>query len=238
MTRTKLAGDAGAGKLEPPKRERLVDGVRRSLEDAILAGQMRPGERLVEQRLSVELAVSRTTVREALLMLERQGLVMSVPRHGTFVTRLSPDDARDLCLVRGLIEGAAVGLRFPLRPETVVELIGYVREMEHGSLPASLPQLVELDIAFHRALVRDAGSPRLFEWWEGLNGQVRALYLTSLEERAVDMAGIVGMHTELVVALTGDDIEAARRATVLHYTGIRGTLAEVEDVLRAAALVR
>src|SRR5690348_15318328 len=97
----------GSG-LKQVSRLRLVDGVMHSLEDAILSGQMRPGERLIETRIVSELGVSRTTVREALLMLARRGLVVSEPRRGTFVTRLSPDDALDLKVTRALLEGFAL----------------------------------------------------------------------------------------------------------------------------------
>jgi len=66
-------------KLHQPSRLRLVDDVHHSLQDAILSGRMRPGERLVEMWISEQLGVSRTTVREALLMLEHDGLVVSTP---------------------------------------------------------------------------------------------------------------------------------------------------------------
>src|SRR5215207_3276571 len=95
-------------KLRTPSRARLVDDVYRSLEEAILSGRMRPGERVVESWLSKHLEVSRTTIREALLMLERDGYVVSEPRRGTFVTRLSHEDALDLCYNRALLESFAV----------------------------------------------------------------------------------------------------------------------------------
>src|ERR687887_1142702 len=96
-------------KLRAPSRARLVDDVYRSLEEAILSGRMRPGERLVESWIAEYLKVSRTTVREALLMLERQGYVVSKPRRGTFVARLAREDALDLCYNRALLESFAVG---------------------------------------------------------------------------------------------------------------------------------
>jgi DNA-binding GntR family transcriptional regulator len=99
-------------KLRRPSRLRLVDGVTHSLEDAILAGRMRPGERLIETKLCDELAVSRTTLREALLMLERRGLVRSEPRRGTFVTRLSREESMDLCATRAILEAYAVSIGF------------------------------------------------------------------------------------------------------------------------------
>src|SRR5262245_51265377 len=99
-------------RLRAPNRARLVDDVRQSLEDAILTGEIKPGERLIETRISEQLEVSRTTVREALLMLERQGLVQTRPRRGTFVARLSRQDALDLGYARALLEGYAVRMGF------------------------------------------------------------------------------------------------------------------------------
>src|SRR5262245_59354157 len=65
--------------LRPPSRARLVDDVCQSLEEAILSGRIAPGERLREAWIAEQLGVSRTTIREALLMLERQGLVVTKP---------------------------------------------------------------------------------------------------------------------------------------------------------------
>ncbi len=98
-------------RLRQPSGLRLVDDVADSLEDAILAGRMKPGERLTEMRLCDELAVSRTTLREALLILQQRGLVRSEPRRGTFVTRLSRDESLDLCRARSLVGIVCAGIR-------------------------------------------------------------------------------------------------------------------------------
>src|SRR5690242_21450784 len=95
-------------KLRLPSRRRLVDDVYHSLEEAILSGRMRPGDRLVETWISEQLNVSRTTIREALLMLERGGYVVSNPRRGMCVTRLAPEDSLDLRTMRALLESFAV----------------------------------------------------------------------------------------------------------------------------------
>src|ERR671929_1753007 len=94
-------------RLRPPSRLRLVDEVCRSLEEAILSARIRPGERLVETAIADQLGVSRTTIREAFLMLQQRGLIQSTPRGGTFVTRLSREDALDLGYTRALLEGFA-----------------------------------------------------------------------------------------------------------------------------------
>jgi DNA-binding GntR family transcriptional regulator len=199
-------------------RRRLVDEVSRTIEEAILAGTMRPGERLVEAAIAERLSVSRTTVREALLMLERQGLITSRPRRGTFVTRLSREEGLDMGFTRALLEGFAVGAGFERidaqvlgRMEQLLEAMGACR------LPADIPRLMQIDMDFHRPLVEAARSPRLLDLWSGLNGQIRALYLTTLESEHVQIAEIVAIHQLLIDAIRSGDPALAQRTVFQHY---------------------
>lgn len=199
-------------------RRRLVDEVSRTLEEAILAGHMRPGERLVEAAIAERLAVSRTTVREALLMLERQGLIVSRPRRGTFVTRLSREEALDMGFTRALLEGFAVSAGFEridgqvlARMEQLLDAMGACR------LPEDIPRLMQIDVDFHRPLVEAARSPRLLDLWSGLNGQIRALYLTTLESQQVRSEEIVAFHRLLIDAVRSGDPELAQRTVFQHY---------------------
>ena len=171
-------------KLRTPSRARLVDDVYRSLEEAILSGRMRPGERIVEAWLSEHLDVSRTTVREALLMLEHEGYVVSKPRHGTFVTRLAREDAQDLCYSRALLESFAVSSGYArIDGALFATLEACLERMRMCHLPDDVPALIQIDLAFHRPLIELGGSRRLIELWSSLNGQIGALVLTSLEHQ-------------------------------------------------------
>lgn len=199
-------------------RQRLVDEVSRILEEAILAGTVRPGERLIEAAIAQRLSVSRTTVREALLMLERQGLITSVPRRGTFVKRLSREEALDMGFTRALLEGFAVGAGFERidaqvigRMERLLDAMGACR------LPDDIPQLMQIDVDFHRPLVEAARSPRLLDLWSGLNGQIRALYLTTLESQQVRIEEVVAFHQLLIDALRSGDPALAQQTVFQHY---------------------
>lgn len=199
-------------------RQRLVDEVSRILEEAILAGTVRPGERLIEAAIAQRLSVSRTTVREALLMLERQGLITSVPRRGTFVKRLSREEALDMGFTRALLEGFAVGAGFERidaqvigRMELLLDAMGACR------LPDDIPQLMQIDVDFHRPLVEAARSPRLLDLWSGLNGQIRALYLTTLESQQVRIEEVVAFHQLLIDALRSGDPALAQQTVFQHY---------------------
>ncbi len=234
-------------KLRAPSHARLVDDVCQSLEDAILKGTIKPGERLVETWLTEQLGVSRTTVREALLMLERQGLVVSTPRRGTFVTRLSPQDALDVGCSRALLEAFAVRTGYHLLSESVFQQLDRTVDAMRGcELPGDIPRLVHLDTDFHRTIVSACASRRIVELWESLSGQIRALYLTTLEAESITIEYIAEFHTSVVRALRSGDAAIAQAAIIHHYvrepvpTDPTDALSAVVDqlaprVLRAAA---
>src|SRR5437867_12668082 len=78
------------------------------LRDAVLAGQLKPGERLVEQKLATSLGIGQPTLREALKELEFQGFVRKSPKKGTYVTELTPEDFRQIQEVRMALEEVAI----------------------------------------------------------------------------------------------------------------------------------
>jgi DNA-binding GntR family transcriptional regulator len=204
--------------LRRPTRLRLVDDAYRSLEDAILAGRLAPGERLVEPHLAEQLGVSRTTVREALLMLQRQGLIDSEPRRGTFVARLSREDAADLCQSRALIESYAVTVGYDnIDADALGRLEALLTQMGACRLPDEIPQLLRLDLDFHRTLVESAHSPRLLDLWSNLNGQIRALYIGTLERRQAGIEEVISAHRQLLDTVATGGRAAAMEAVIEHY---------------------
>jgi len=204
--------------LRAPSRARLVDNVFRSLEEAILSGRMRPGERVIETWISEHLAVSRTTVREALLMLERQGYVVSEPRRGTFVTRLSREEALDLSYNRALLESFAVRSSYSLIDEQMIgRMAAILEQMRQCRLPDDVPQLIQLDLAFHRQLVELAGSRRLLELWSSLNGQIGALFLRALEHQNASIDDVVAFHLKVLDGIRSGDPQLAQQMVIEHY---------------------
>lgn len=210
----------GGATLRRPSRLRLVDDVAQSIEDAILALRFAPGERLVETRLCSELGVSRTTLREALLMLERRGLVRSVPRRGTFVTRLAREEAIDLCRTRALLEAYAVSVGYAqLDDAALAHLDALVTEMATLTFPDDVPRLIRLDRTFHRILAAGADAPHLLELWESLDGKMSALILSSIEHHHASTGDIVALHLDLLDAIRSGDVVIARMAVLDHYIG-------------------
>ena len=164
------------------------------------------------------LEVSRTTVREALLMLERQGYVVSKPRRGTFVTRLAREDALDLCYTRALLESFAIRAGYEQIDRRMVgELARCIDQMRRCRLPEDVPHLIQIDLTFHRALIEVAESRRLIEIWSSLNGQIGALVLRSLEAQHANIDDVVAFHQKLFDALQSGDPYIAQQAVIAHY---------------------
>lgn len=207
-------------RIRKPTRQRIVDDVVESIEEAILSGRMQAGERLLETWIGDELSVSRTTVREALLKLERRGLVVSQPRRGTFVTRISRQDSEDLRATRALLEAYALGIGYSAIDETTIaQLEACLEEMRACVLPDDVPRLVKIDIAFHSLLIAGATAPRVRDLWASLNGQMSVLFLSALESRHASTDDVVSFHRELLDDVRSGDPARAQEGVIVHYLG-------------------
>ena len=208
-------------KMRQPSHLRLVDNVYESLEMAILSGSIAPGERLIEARIAEELNVSRTTVREALLKLETQGLIVNNPRRGTYVTRLSEADALDLGYARAMVESFAVTIGLSRLDAKEFEILEeHLAAMTTCILPADLPRLIKIDLAFHGLLVKSANSAQLMNLWSSLNGQIGALFIRGIERQHAGTADIVAMHGHLLDAVRTSEPDVVQRAVLEHYVRI------------------
>ena len=99
-----------SGRLGKARRALLRHETTDIIREGILSNQFSPEDALVERELAAEIGVSRTAIREALIKLEAQGLVTSVPHKGWFVARLTPEDIWEICTLRSLLEGFATRL--------------------------------------------------------------------------------------------------------------------------------
>ncbi|MCB0132830.1 MAG: GntR family transcriptional regulator [Caldilineaceae bacterium] len=199
-------------------RFRLIDDVCRVLEGAILSGKMRPGERLVVTQLADQYNVSQSTIREALLMLDQRGLVVSKPRRGTFVTLLSEEEALELCQSRALLEAfAATTGADRVNADVLAAMNDCLIAMGNCSLPKDLPELIRLDLAFHRSIIELGDSTKLIELWSSLNGQIGALILRGVEQQELDIDDVVRLHRLVIDALATGQPAVAQQALVEHY---------------------
>ncbi|MDB4893986.1 MAG: GntR family transcriptional regulator [Firmicutes bacterium] len=134
------------------------------LQSAIATGELLPGRKLVIDALARQLQVSITPVREALMRLQREGLVTEVPYSGMHVSKLSTTELRELFSLRGLLEGYAVRLAADGLTASDLEAIRTDLElMEEASEQGDQPRFREINMRFHTAILSAAGGTALQE---------------------------------------------------------------------------
>jgi DNA-binding GntR family transcriptional regulator len=195
-------------KVAPARRRGLADEVADRIREAIFSGVYAPGSPLREVELSEALDVSRGPVREALLRLEREGLVRGEWHRGTTVTTLSPADVSELDSLRGALEQLAVALVVAgASDEDIADIEKAARRMARAE---DEHELVRYDIAFHDAVYAAAHHRRLAEAWHAIRSQVHLFLLTRIGVSADDyLANIPDEHRDLVAALRTRDADAA-----------------------------
>ena len=166
--------------LAQPLKRSLADEVTASIRDAILNGHLLPGARLQEERLASTLKVSRGPVREAILQLEREGLVIVYRNRGTFVARLSLEDLEEVYSLRRAIEPLAVQRAMQYaEPRHLQELQNLVDKMaEFGTRGITEQEAAELDLRFHDVIYQASKHRRLYDCWTTMQAQIHILLLT------------------------------------------------------------
>jgi len=131
------------------KRTNLAARITDRMFEAILQGELKPGERIIETKMARQLGVGQSTFREALQALEHRGLV--IKNHGTFVTKLTPQDVDLLFAVRLDLEPSAASLACgKLSPKHIQQLEFYLDEMKQARLRRDFASLIKNDLAFHQ----------------------------------------------------------------------------------------
>ncbi len=201
--------------------EALTERVCQSLRDAIVNGVLKPGERLVEERLATQLGVSRAPVREALQALSAEGLVTSLPRRGMTVAVLTKRDVQEIYGLRSALECQAA--RFACRRVSVSDLEhlrSLARDMKRSGVPRDTELLAAPDLAFHRKILEISGNRRLLDVWLSIMGQVRLLQWHVLAARHLNVDNLVRNHEAIVDALRSGDPDTAERCLREHIEKI------------------
>jgi DNA-binding GntR family transcriptional regulator len=200
------------GKIAPSTmKHKVVDLIR----DAIIRGDLAPGEHLTEVFLSAQMAVSRAPIREALRQLELEGLVTNFPNRGCFITEFTEQDVIEVFSVRATLECMAIEWATPrLTPDDFRALRDAI-EAEHQAIVTNkLDALTKLDMRFHEYLMIKANNARLLKAWREQSDQCQVLMnrrFRTLSNHTPET--VIHDHTAIVDALERDDTTAAIRLT-------------------------
>ena len=172
-----------------------------SLEEKILYGEYKIGEQITEKRISTDLGVSRTPVREALAMLEKDGLVELIPNKGAVVRGISSDDLIDIYNIRKRLEGLAASLAAQRIDEKgISELTEIVELSEFFILKNDTEKIKQFDSDFHACVYRYSGSRMLEKVLSDLHRSIGAYRKRSLENPG-RLAKSVKEHREMLEAI-------------------------------------
>jgi DNA-binding GntR family transcriptional regulator len=187
------------------------------LRDAILRGELPAGQTTSQVTLARDLDVGRTPLREALRLLQREGLVVSEPNRRVRIAELSSADAEELYVMRIALEAVAVRITVPTLSSTdIAELEGYMAQMDHYMRLDDRPGMRAPHRAFHDRFVRASGERvtttigQLFDHGE----RYRLAYGATTPERWVKRRA---EHREILDAAAGGDADLTARHLVAHY---------------------
>jgi DNA-binding GntR family transcriptional regulator len=204
-------------KIVPAQLERRVY---ERLRDQILGGDLRPGDQLVEARLASELGVSKTPVREALIRLQRDGLVHAEPYRGARVMSPSEEDVREILELRLALECHIARDLAERRPADVLsELDATIVEGRQALSAGRRARVLASLTEFSDIMAASSGNARLARVLGELRSVLLLIASTSLqasgrEERSLDQ------HERILKAVKAGDAEQAARATVDHIRSI------------------
>lgn len=199
----------------------LREVVFNTLRQAILRGELKPGERLMEIALAEKLGVSRTPIREAMRKLELEGLVVMIPRRGAQVANITEKDLNDVLEVRITLENLAIEKACSnMTEEDIRALEAAAKEFEHTFEDGDLVKMAEADVNFHEAIYRAADNERLMQVLNNLREQIyryRVEYLKEEETRKL----LVKEHDEIYEAIRNRDVKTAQEISYQHIENQR-----------------
>jgi DNA-binding GntR family transcriptional regulator len=196
------------------RRPAIADQIAETIRGLIVSGDLKPGDRIVESRVAKQIGVGQPTVREALVALEHQGLVVRKANQGCVVTTMTRAEISQVLRIRDELERLAVDLAIEIAPDTEIKkLIDLARLMKDAAQVRGLRQYHDLDVQFHETLWRLSGNsilPRLLS--QTLMPLLAFLFMRNLRKNdQLEMTGSAEAHLEIAEAILLRDKEAARQ---------------------------
>jgi DNA-binding GntR family transcriptional regulator len=195
------------------RRPPLVEQIAGSIRDMIIAGDLNPGDRIVESRIARQIGVGQPTVREALVALEHQGLVVRKANQGCVVTTFTRAEICQIVRIRAELELLAIDMAVEsATAEDIEQLTGLTGEMKNAAAARDVQKFFALDVRFHETLWRMSGNsllPRLLS--QTLMPLLAFLFIHNLRNHLqLDMMESAAAHVEIAEAIRTRDKGAAR----------------------------
>jgi DNA-binding GntR family transcriptional regulator len=199
-----------------------------ALRRAIIVGELKPGGKLVETDLADQFNVSRGPIREALRELAREGLVIDLPRRGTFVSSVGLADLTEVYEVREGLESIAVAKLAGDMSDEDLEILRVALEASEAAWKAAdakpspksadYSRALAADSTFHREIIRMANNNRMITIYDQLMLQTELLIRSALDVNpTLRWSPPQPVHRDIYRALVARDVDRAREAVKNHY---------------------
>lgn len=205
----------------------LVDRVYRSLLDAISDGSLAPGQRITQEDIAQQLAVSRQPVLQALRLLKKDGFVEDAPGRGLQVARLDREWMRKVYQVRGALDALAARLAAQRGFRIAPQIIEQGRAAARGE---DVMAMIDADLAFHAALYAAAGNP-LIEQSAQLHWRHLRRVMGAVLQEARQREAVWDEHQAIADAIAAGDADTAARLTEEHGLRASDNLGERLDAV-------
>lgn len=194
----------------------LRDVVFNTLRRAILTGELKPGERLMEIHLANRMGVSRTPIREAIRKLELEGLVIMIPRRGAEVAQITEKGLKDVLEVRRALDALCVELACDrISAEEEEQLKEACNEFERATKTKDATVIAKADVVFHDIIVQATGNQRLIQLINNLSEQMyRYRFEYIKDENRHD--SLIDEHRIIYESIVKRDKTKAARTAKLH----------------------
>lgn len=207
----------------------LRDVVFNTLRQAILRGELKPGERLMEIQLANKLGVSRTPVREAIRKLELEGLVLMIPRKGAEVADISEKSLRDVLEVREALEELAVRLACDkITKDGIEELKKAAQDFRKVLKSRDITEIAEADVRFHDVICIITENQKLVQLLNNLREQMYRYRIEYLKDPEI-YEKLLDEHEEIIRHIEKGEKEEAAKVVSQH---IENQAQAVTDVIR------
>lgn len=194
----------------------LRDVVFNTLRQAILTGELKPGERLMEIHLANKLGVSRTPIREAIRKLELEGLVTMIPRRGAEVAQITEKSMNDVLEVRRAMDALCVELACErISDEELAQLSTACDAFAEAVKTKDIKVIAHADVALHDIIVQATGNKRLVQLINNLSEQMYRYRFEYLKDTSRHES-LIQEHHMIYEGILKKDKEAASQAAKLH----------------------
>ena len=202
------------------RRAPMANQIAEAIRDMIVAGELNPGDRIVESRFAREIGVGQPTVREALVALEHEGLVVRRANQGCVVTTLTRVEIGQMLRIREELETLAMELAIDNAADWQIrKLLLVTGAMERAAQARDVRRFFTLDVRFHETLWRLSGNsllPRLLA--QALMPLLAFLFIRNLRNhQQIDMRDSAAAHVEIAGAILSRDKELARRVARFRF---------------------